>query len=71
MTIHPKILAYIDEAVERSVKKAELSFNKRTEHYMDILLEKYRDDLKVVTEFVTTKPNEDRVREIVQEEIRY
>lgn len=65
--------AYIDftlnTAIEAALKRNREQFQKDTERYMGSLVELFRDDIKKVMEIASARPTEERVREIVREEV--
>jgi hypothetical protein len=65
-TIEPHISKYIDS----SIVKARKDFNKESNRHMSVLLEKFDNSLAAFREVALKIPTEERIKEIVHEEIR-
>jgi hypothetical protein len=84
MTIDPTISNYIDvsinttvdriskitdQKIEAIIDRAEKTFKEEQDHHLDALKEFFEDKMKVITEYCSSFPTEEKVRSIVREEV--
>jgi chromosome segregation ATPase len=76
-TIEPHIVEYIDSSVKKARKefgdeiRADLrEYKEESKRHMSAVLEKFDESLKAFKELIPSIPTEERIREIVHEEIK-
>lgn len=70
MSLDTRDKEWIYSTINVAIDKSHKLFQKDTERYIGILMEKYREDMKLLVELTEVRPTREEVVGIVREEVR-